>query len=87
MKSDQNAKSGLPRGWVECSIGQMTIPVSKIDPKGDPDREIDYIDIASIDNSRQVIGKVTQYQLKDAPSRARQIVRSGDVLFATVILI
>ena len=84
MKSDQNAKSGLPRGWVECSIGQMTLPVSKIDPKGDPDQEIDYIDIASIDNSRQVIGKVTQYQLKDAPSRARQIVRSGDVLFATV---
>lgn len=84
MKSDQNAKSGLPRGWVECSIGQMTLPVSKIDPKEDPDREIDYIDIASIDNSRQVIGRVTQYQLKDAPSRARQIVRSGDVLFATV---
>ena len=84
MKSDQNAENRLPKGWGECSIGQVTLPVSKIDPKEEPNREIDYIDIASIDNTRQVIGKVKQYQLKDAPSRARQIVRSGDVLFATV---
>ena len=84
MKPDQNAENGLPKGWVECSIGQVTLPVSKIDPKEEPNREIGYIDIASIDNTRQVIGKVKQYQLKDAPSRARQIVRSGDVLFATV---
>ena len=84
MKPDQNAENGLPKGWAECSIGQVTLPVSKIDPKGEPDREIDYIDIASIDNTRQVIGQVKRYQLKDAPSRARQIVRSGDVLFATV---
>ena len=84
MKPDQNVENGLPKGWVECSIGQVTLPVSKIDPKEEPDREIDYIDIAGIDNTRQIIGKVKQYQLKDAPSRARQIVRSGDVLFATV---
>ena len=62
----------------------MTLPVSKIDPKEEPEREIDYIDIAGIDNTRHVIGEVKQYQFKDAPSRARQIVRSGDVLFATV---
>ena len=84
MKLDQNVENGLPKGWVECSIGQVTLPVSKIDPKADPEREIDYIDIAGIDNTRHVIGEVKQYQLKDAPSRARQIVRAGDVLFATV---
>ena len=74
----------LPAGWIECSIGQVTLPVSKIDPKEDPDREIDYIDISSIDNTRYAIGSVKQYRLKDAPSRARQIVRTGDVLFSTV---
>ena len=84
MKLDQNAENALPKGWAEYSIDQVTLPVSKIDPKEHPDRRIDYIDIACIDNSRQFIGKVKQYQLKDAPSRARQIVRSGDVLFATV---
>ena len=80
----QNTANMLPPGWSECSIGQVALPVSKTDPKDDPDREIDYIDISSIDNTRQVIGRVKQYRLKDAPSRARQIVRTGDVLFATV---
>ena len=74
----------LPAGWTECLIGDVTLPVSKIGPKDDPDRDIDYIDISSIDNTQHVIGSVKHYRLEDAPSRARQIVRAGDVLFATV---
>ena len=84
MNPDQDVQNGLPKGWVACSIGQVTLHVSKIDPKKSPDSEIDYIDISSIDNARQIIGDVKRYRLKEAPSRARQIVRSGDVLFATV---
>ena len=84
MKSDQYDARDLPQGWVECPLGQVTLPVKKIDPKKEPDRKIDYIDISGIDNSRHVIGNVKPYRLKDAPSRARQVVRSGDVLFATV---
>ena len=74
----------LPAGWTECLIGDVTLPISKIGPKDDPDRDIDYIDISSIDNTQHVIGSVKHYRLEDAPSRARQIVRAGDVLFATV---
>ena len=84
MIVSQNTAHMLPTGWSECSIGQVTLPVSKTNLKDDPDREIDYIDISSIDNNRHVIGRVKQYRLGDAPSRARQIVRAGDVLFATV---
>ena len=74
----------LPPGWAKCSIGDVSLPISKIDPKDNPDREIKYIDISSIDNIRHVIGSVKQYRLTDAPSRARQIVHAGDVLLATV---
>ncbi len=74
----------LPLGWAKCSIADVSLPISKIDPKDDPDREISYIDISGIDNTRHVIRSVKQYRLKDAPSRARQIVHTGDVLFATV---
>ena len=84
MIVSQHTAHMLPTGWSECSIGQVTLPVSKTNSKDDPDREIDYIDISSIDNNRHVIGRVKQYRLEDAPSRARQIVRAGDVLFATV---
>ena len=79
-----NSANILPVGWTYSSIGEVTLPVLKIDPKSDQDREFDYIDISSIDNTMHVIGSVKQYRLRDAPSRARQIVRAGDVLFATV---
>ena len=82
--ADQDVQNGLPNGWVACSIGQVTLPVSKIDPRKNPNREIDYIDISSIDNARQIVGDVKRYRIAEAPSRARQIVLSGDVLFATV---
>ena len=82
--ADQDVQNGLPNGWVACSIGQVTLPVSKIDPRKNPNREIDYIDISSIDNARQIVGDVKRYRIEEAPSRARQIVLSGDVLFATV---
>ena len=84
MIVSSNSANILPVGWTYSSIGEVTLPVLKIDPKSDQDREFDYIDISSIDNTMHVIGSVKQYRLRDAPSRARQIVRAGDVLFATV---
>ena len=74
----------LPDGWARCSIGQVTLPTTKINPKIDLDRELQYIDISSIDNIRQVIGNTKRYKLRHAPSRARQVVHSGDTLFSTV---
>ena len=79
-----SAPSVPPEGWVECPIDEVTLSVPTIDPKKEPDRVIDYIDISSIDNTQHVIGSVKRYRLRDAPSRARQIVRTGDVLFSTV---
>lgn len=81
---DTENKNWLPAGWTECLIGDITLPIQKIDPKDDPDQEIIYIDISSIDNVRNKIGEIKQFRLGDAPSRARQIIQSGDVLFSTV---
>ncbi|HEV7876740.1 restriction endonuclease subunit S [Bradyrhizobium sp.] len=74
----------LPSGWTSCSIGDITLPVDKIDARDAPDRQIHYIDISGIDNERNVIANTKHLRLGDAPSRARQIVKAGDVLFATV---
>ena len=78
------SENALPHGWTTCTLRDVTLPVSKIDPKGDPSRRIDYIDISSIDNVRSVVDSAKNYRISDAPSRARQIVHEGDVLFATV---
>jgi type I restriction enzyme, S subunit len=74
----------LPSKWVETTLDDVTLPVTKIDQNDAPEREIHYIDISSIDNIRNIITDAKIYKLGDAPSRARQIVHSGDVLFATV---
>jgi type I restriction enzyme, S subunit len=76
--------SGLPKGWKELSIGEVILPFRSIDPTKEPSKEFRYIDIGSIDNSRQAITDPKSFKGKDAPSRARRIVQEGDVLFSTV---
>ena len=79
-----NSENTLPLGWTTCTLREVTLPVSKIDPKEEPAQRIDYIAISSIDNVRNVVESAKSYRISDAPSRARQIVHRGDILFATV---
>lgn len=74
----------LPDGWEWKTIGDVTLPIEKVDPKQKPDKEFTYLDIASIDNSVHRITEPKSYYGSDAPSRARQLVRANDVLFSTV---
>lgn len=82
--NDLRSPGPVPDGWARCSLRQVTLPVTKIRPTDDPDREVHYIDISSIDNTRHVISSTKRYTLENAPSRARQVVREGDTLFSTV---
>ena len=49
----------------------------------DPDYELQYIDIGNV-NSNGEIQEITTYRFENAPSRARRIVRDGDVIISTV---
>ena len=49
-----------------------------------PNEIINYIDISSIDNSQNIISSTTPYSFSDAPSRAQQVVKIGDVLISLV---
>lgn len=80
----QNSKILLPRGWVSSTIGEISTHAESVNPKEKPTIEFDYLDIASIDNKIQIITTPKRYLGKDAPSRARQVVLTGDILFSTV---
>ena len=58
--------------------------MSKVRPRDAPDQSFTYLDITSIDNSLFRVVSPKVYWGKDAPSRARQRVRSGNTLFSTV---
>lgn len=74
----------LPAGWAWTTIGDLTLPVSKVDPRTDPDRDFDYIDIGGVDGNRGEILDIQRLAGSEAPSRARQLVRAGDTVLSTV---
>lgn len=74
----------LPESWEVCTFADVTTPVEMVSSSNHDDQEIRYIDISSIDNRRNRIADPKTLRMSDAPSRARQIVKSGDVLFSTV---
>ena len=47
------------------------------------DFELAYIDIGNVDSQGRV-HDIVNYRFEDAPSRARRIVRDGDVIISTV---
>ena len=75
--------TALPSSWALCEIGDVLAPI-QMTGKDEPDRYIWYIDISSIDNQTNRIADPKRLQMSEAPSRARQKVIAGDVLFSTV---
>jgi type I restriction enzyme S subunit len=76
--------NGLPSGWELVNISDITLPFDTVQPKNKPEQEFQYIDIGSIDNESNLIVSPKVFLGKDAPSRARRLVKNGDVLFSTV---
>jgi type I restriction enzyme S subunit len=76
--------SRLPLGWAEATIRDVTARVPTIDPKAAPDTKFTYVDISSVDNQTNRVISPKSLSGRDAPSRARQLLRSGDTVFSTV---
>lgn len=74
----------LPPSWSTVRIGEITEPIEKVLPAKKPKQEIRYLDISGIDNKTHRVVEAKTYLGECAPSRARQLVRAGDVLFSTV---
>lgn len=73
-----NATSPDRRLKYAATINDEALPEST-----PPDFELAYIDIGNVD-SQGMIHDVVDYKFDDAPSRARRIVRDGDVIISTV---
>src|SRR6266581_2026082 len=76
--------SNLPTGWAMATVGEVTLPITLVDPKVAPGDVFTYVDIGSIDNRSNRIFDPKSLQGRDAPSRARQLLQAGDTVFSTV---
>src|SRR5688572_29420 len=69
----------------EISIGELTERPETWNPAAYPsDEPFEYIDIASVDNIQKRIISTSKVTRQDAPSRARQKLRLGDIIVSTV---
>jgi type I restriction enzyme S subunit len=67
------------------SVSEVAIfPKETQDPTTKPETVFNYIDIASIDIELGEIREVSEVLGADAPSRARQVVHTGDIIISTV---
>ncbi|NOT13372.1 MAG: hypothetical protein HOP23_16330 [Methylococcaceae bacterium] len=73
-----------PKEWDVVSLSEICGKCLTHDPRKQPDDTFFYIDITAIDNQRGRIANTKVLLGADAPSRARQIVRVGDILVSTV---
>ena len=70
--------------WIWLRLKDIVIVNDEaLTEKTDDDFLIKYIDIGNV-NSYGDIAEIQEYTFKDAPSRARRIVKKGDVIISTV---
>ncbi len=71
-------------GWEEQTLGDVLVKTETVDPTKKPNEEFIYLDVSSVNKETKEIKNATVLLGKDAPSRARKMVRTNDVIFATV---
>jgi type I restriction enzyme S subunit len=73
----------LPEGWEWRRLGEMVNETEQRSPDRFPDQTFTYVDIASVDNTTGTIVSPKELLGREAPSRARKVIRANDVIFAT----
>ncbi|MFZ1830887.1 MAG: restriction endonuclease subunit S [Candidatus Competibacteraceae bacterium] len=74
----------MKAGWQSKLLADVLQKTETVNPQQSPEEEFDYIDVSSVSNSTFQIEATQRLKGKDAPSRARKVVRTNDVLFATI---
>ncbi len=74
----------MTNGWPIKTLGEVLQRTETINPLQSPEAEFDYIDVSSVSNATFTIEETQRLKGKDAPSRARKLVRANDIIFATI---
>jgi type I restriction enzyme S subunit len=74
-------KSGFK---VEKLERVVNISMQKINPKANPTKKIKYVELGDINPSTGEIESFSELYVYEAPSRARMVIRSGDILVASL---
>jgi len=70
--------------WEVKRLGEVSHKTETINPILIPDKDFIYVDVSSVSNKTFKIANASLIKGKDAPSRARKLIKTGDIIFATV---
>lgn len=70
--------------WEEKKLGEVLQNTETVDPTKKPNEEFIYLDVSSVNKETKKIENANLLMGKNAPSRARKLIRTNDVIFATV---
>lgn len=73
--------SRLPSTWTEAPIDSLCIDTEQVTPEGET--EFTYVDIGSVDRFTKRITSPQRLFGKNAPSRARKLIKAGDTIVST----
>lgn len=81
MITEEDKVYDIPETWIWMRLNDIVFNHGQ----KTPDKPFAYIDIGSIDNKKQQLNdEESIIEASKAPSRARKIVRDGDILYSTV---
>lgn len=80
----QNVFANPGKDWEEKKLGEVLQKTETVDPTKKPNEEFVYLDVSSVNKDTKQIENATLLMGKNAPSRARKLVKTNDVIFATV---
>ncbi len=80
----QHHGAAMKKGWHTKTLGEVLEKTETVNPIQSPNVEFDYIDVSSVSNTTFEIEETQRLKGKDAPSRARKLVRTNDIIFATI---
>ena len=74
----------MKEGWEKRRLSEVLERTETVDPTKKPNEDFNYIDVSAVNNQTFFVESVQTLKGKDAPSRARKLVKGNDVIFATV---
>lgn len=70
--------------WPIRTLAEVCLPITKVDPVEVGRERVQYVDIGVVDGVHHTIDAVPWVVSAVAPTRCRQLLRSGDTVFSTV---
>lgn len=74
----------IPNTWKETTLRAVCEPTHTWNPQREPRDEFWYVDVSAVSRNNYAICEPQRVRAVDAPSRARKIIKTNDVIFATI---